>query len=1003
MATYDPTTASAELRQALRATAYEELVLAPLGRADIARIVARVAGPNAAEADEIVLAAQGRPGVAERLATRLVEQRSAQRVVAAVEQADPAGETPAGPKVTRPDVPVDGPGPTEVAPPSTTGLPTPIPPVEVESSSPVAVEEPPAAAVPATPRSGRRRKRMRWVAALVAGVLVAAAAAAGVVTARGHGIVLSAGNVVSALNAAGGVLSQLPVGKNPTAITAADGTLWVINTDEDSVSRIDPINGRERVRITGVGHHPAAVAVDNGTAWVVSSDDNVVTAINTTVEKVVETVRVGQHPSGVAVGADAVWVTNSIDNTISKIDPNDPQRMRTFPAGTGPTGVAVSDGAVWLTNVGDGTVWKLDPVTGRQLLVTNVGLDPTAIAVGPSGVWVTNSLDDTVTHLDPTSGHVIATVNVGGGPSGIAVTGTAVWVTTEYAGQVVKINPGTGTVTGRFAVAGAPHGIAPLGDRLWLASGPSYQGHRGGELRVFVTEVTDLEPSHLVFSPPGAAVIVQATSDGLVSYAHAAGVAGGIIVPDLADALPAPGGTEYYFHLRRGVRFSTGQLLRAGDVRSSIERFFSAWAPAGSAPLPDVVGGDACMRKPATCDLSKGIQTDDKAGTVRIRLTRPNPRLLYDLAENILVVPTGTPLTARSHGPVPGTGPYMVKQFMPGRQIELRRNPYFREWFRAAQPDGYPDTIIVDVGAATAAARAAAIGQIARGELDFIPFDAADLPAAVVHSAARSGRVQFYDVPDLSVGIAILNTRLPPFNDIRVRKALNYAVDRDELAKRRMAVGSVKATPTCQVLIPGIGGYRPYCPYTVNPDSGQWRAPDLSTARDLVRRSRTAGQEVTIWEPSTHYDPDGSYFVQVLTALGYRAHLHTPSPSFPSYVEDVLTRGQAQLAMLAWSSTPRGDDLVQHLLCPRHNDSNSNFGGYCDPRIDKEYDTALRLSLNNGTLANDQWARIDRQLVDAAPWVPAWNVSTPALASPRVGNINPHFFFAVPLDQLWVR
>jgi ABC-type transport system substrate-binding protein len=122
-------------------------------------------------------------------------------------------------------------------------------------------------------------------------------------------------------------------------------------------------------------------------------------------------------------------------------------------------------------------------------------------------------------------------------------------------------------------------------------------------------------------------------------------------------------------------------------------------------------------------------------------------------------------------------------------------------------------------------------------------------------------------------------------------------------------------------------------------------------------------------------------------------------------VEDVLTRGHAQLAVLALGSTPRGDDLVQHLLCPspdaKHN--NSNFGGYCDPRIDKEYDTALRLSMNNGTLANDQWAKIDRQLVDAAPWVPAWNVSTPALASPRVGNITPHFFFAVPLDQLWVR
>ena len=93
VATYDPATASPGLRRALLATAHEERVLAPLGRADIAQIVARVAGPvDAALVEEIVLAAHGRPGEAERLATRLVEERSARRVVAAVEQAGPASQ-----------------------------------------------------------------------------------------------------------------------------------------------------------------------------------------------------------------------------------------------------------------------------------------------------------------------------------------------------------------------------------------------------------------------------------------------------------------------------------------------------------------------------------------------------------------------------------------------------------------------------------------------------------------------------------------------------------------------------------------------------------------------------------------------------------------------------------------------------------------------------------------------------------------------------------------------
>jgi WD40 repeat protein/DNA-binding SARP family transcriptional activator len=91
VATYDPTTATPGLRRALLATAHEERVLAPLGRADIARVVAGVAGPVDADlVAEVIVRAQGWPGEAERLAARLIEERSERRVVAAVGRAGPA-------------------------------------------------------------------------------------------------------------------------------------------------------------------------------------------------------------------------------------------------------------------------------------------------------------------------------------------------------------------------------------------------------------------------------------------------------------------------------------------------------------------------------------------------------------------------------------------------------------------------------------------------------------------------------------------------------------------------------------------------------------------------------------------------------------------------------------------------------------------------------------------------------------------------------------------------
>jgi DNA-binding SARP family transcriptional activator/WD40 repeat protein/energy-coupling factor transporter ATP-binding protein EcfA2 len=93
IAIYDPTTASAALRRMLLTTAHEERLLSPLDRAEIAEIVTRVAGPvDVATEEEIVQAATGRPGEAERLAARLIEERSMRRVVAAVEQAGPASQ-----------------------------------------------------------------------------------------------------------------------------------------------------------------------------------------------------------------------------------------------------------------------------------------------------------------------------------------------------------------------------------------------------------------------------------------------------------------------------------------------------------------------------------------------------------------------------------------------------------------------------------------------------------------------------------------------------------------------------------------------------------------------------------------------------------------------------------------------------------------------------------------------------------------------------------------------
>ena len=255
--------------------------------------------------------------------------------------------------------------------------------------------------------------------------------------------------------------------------------------------------------------------------------------------------------------------------------------------------------------------------------------------------------------------------------------------------------------------------------------------------------------------------------------------------------------------------------------------------------------------------------------------------------------------------------------------------------------------------------------------------------------------------------MAILNTRLPPFDDPRVRKALNYAVDRGELARRRMAVGQVTATPTCQVLIPGIAGYRPYCPYTTGQGFGRWLAPDMDKAHELVRESGTAGQQVTVWEPATRYDPDGAYFVEVLNALGYKADLHIPRPDFGSYVDHVLTPGQRPTRRAGLEQRPprRRPDPAPALRQLRRRTPQLllQLRRILRPTNRSRIQRGSATGDHHPTAANQLWRNIDKQLVDAAPWVPAWTTATTGLAAARVGNITPHFLYPILLDQLWVQ
>jgi peptide/nickel transport system substrate-binding protein len=228
-------------------------------------------------------------------------------------------------------------------------------------------------------------------------------------------------------------------------------------------------------------------------------------------------------------------------------------------------------------------------------------------------------------------------------------------------------------------------------------------------------------------------------------------------------------------------------------------------------------------RGPKTCDLSKGIETDAAARTITLHLTAPDPELLYALALPVAaLVPADHPF-GRTDLP-PTTGPYRVADFDVRRELRLVRNTRFRMWSRDARPDGFADQIVIRFRDRSRFGDEIRIVQRQEADLAEVsgPFGSPTTPAQLEAIRSESAPQLHTDaVAELDAMLA--NTAVPPFDDVRVRQALNYATDRRRAV--RFAGGSDIAEPACQLLPVSFPGYEPPCRYTRNPGrAGGWIA-----------------------------------------------------------------------------------------------------------------------------------------------------------------------------------
>ena len=859
---------------------------------------------------------------------------------------------------------------------------------QLQSPAP-APEAMPAAPPRPLPRARPALARPGLLVAAAAGAAIVVAVAIVVVGERGGlGEIRIAQDGVAWLDPAGGRMVRASVtstGSAPRGVAAGDGAVWTLDAVEGLALRLDRRSGAV-VQTLRIGTDAGGVAVGGGSAWVTSSSDASVVRIDLKTNEIVQRIPVGNSPTGIAYGFGSVWVAAAGERTVARLGARTGRRTARVPTGFPGTGVAVGAGFVWTTHASAASVSQIDPQTNEVVRTIPVGNGPTAIAAAGGAVWVANSLDGTASRLDPRTGTVTATVAVGQEPVGIASAGDSVWVANEASATLVGVDAKTARLIRTVPLGAEPRGLAAAGGLLAVPVRATAGDHRGGVLRVAKAEWFDSIDPALAYTTASWEML-SLTNDGLVSFRRVGGPEGATLVPGLAEALPTgtASRTTYTFRLRPQLRYSTGERVRASDVRRSLERLFRLRSPRLDF-YTGLVGGAGCLARPARCDLSRGVRTNDVTRTVTFHLARPDPEFLYKLALPLAsLLPPSTPMRPADARPLAATGPYLLRHYRSaggGASFELVRNPMFHPY--SSRPAGYPDRIVFTHVAPRPRPLARAVHLVQLGRLDIAePLLGENLAELRARYTSRLHLVQ-----QPGTIFVLLNLQRPPFDRLAVRRALNYAADRPAASR------SPTAEPTCQLLPPSFPAYRPYCPYTLGAGPG-WRGPDLRRARELVDETGTRGMRVTVWMgEGWPTDRALAVVVRALRRLGY----HADGRVVPTQTIHAR-RHRIQAAVWGWiADYPTPSTFFTVLRCQTGGEALS-----CASGLERTITRLTELQATNPARADTEWAALDRQVVDRALAVPLYNPRGYIFVSDRVRNFQDHLVYSTLLEQVRVR
>jgi ABC-type transport system substrate-binding protein len=511
--------------------------------------------------------------------------------------------------------------------------------------------------------------------------------------------------------------------------------------------------------------------------------------------------------------------------------------------------------------------------------------------------------------------------------------------------------------------------------------GPKYRGagaetpRRGGTLTFATyTNIRTLDPAiaydeHSIYA-------LYYLYDTLVDYEPG----GPRLVPWLAESWTvSPDGLIYSFVLRPGIRYADGRPIVAADFATSWQRALRmADSPFGQ--FLDAIDGATAYGAGERDDVPGIRVVDDRH--LEIHLTHPDAAFIY-----VLAMKFATPLRAdfvAAHGDglrarALASGPFELVEWSEGEQVRFRRNPNY--W----QPHlPYLDGIVMKENVP----RDTAFLMFERGELDAV--DRLAAPDWLWISGREDWAPFVHTMAQMSVYGSRMNVEVAPFDDVRVRRALNHAVNKQHLVKLLNGL----AVPSHGILPPGMPG---------RDDTIEPYAYDPAKAKALLAEAGYPdGFSV---EYVTIKDDNAEKLAQSLqadlAAIGVRMEITLMS--WATYLDATGSRDDAPFSMGSWlQDYPDASNFLDVRFHSRMiseiNSNNDSF--YVNRELDGLLDAARRES--DPAKREAMYRRVERILYDDAPWIWEYHPAVMEVVQPYVKDFVLHPVLVRDFRQVWL-